>query len=217
MRSSLFLAAVLDRLLSPLSPSSASKLPPTPGVQDTLQGQSGARPRRPQPKPVNLKVLPKDIAREDLIKIMRGYAGALGVECNFCHAANPQTHKLDFPSDAKDDKAIARTMIAMTQTINEQYMTQVHDPDAMPEDKHVTCGTCHRGHSMPEHFVAEPRHRASGDDAAALDRRSKSAQRGGIRTLSISRAGPTTAATATSAPALTSGTSSSVSGSTMRK
>jgi hypothetical protein len=127
--------------------------------QSTPQAATGARPHGPQPKPVNLKVLPKDMAREDLIKLMRGYVGALGVKCNFCHAANPQTHKLDFPSDAKDDKTIARTMIAMTQTINEQYMAQVHDPDAMPEDKHVTCGTCHRGHSMPEHFVPPPEQR----------------------------------------------------------
>lgn len=132
----------------------------TPGAgQSTPQTATGARPRRPLPKPVNLKVLPKDISREDLIKLMRGFAGALGVECSFCHAVNPQTHKLDFPSDAKDDKTIARTMIEMTQTINQQYMTQVHDPDAMPEDKHVTCGTCHRGHSMPEHFVPPPEQR----------------------------------------------------------
>jgi hypothetical protein len=101
-------------------------------------------------------VLPKDIAPEELDKIMHGYAGSLGVKCSFCHAANAQTHKLDFASDAKEDKGIARTMISMTHTINEQYMSQVHDPDAMPEDKHVTCGTCHRGHSMPEHFVPPP-------------------------------------------------------------
>jgi len=120
------------------------------------QAQPGARPRRPLPKPVNLKVLPKDIAPEELVKIMRGYAGSLGVECNFCHAANAQTHKLDFASDAKEDKSFARTMIAMTRTINDQYMSQINDPDAMPADKHVTCGTCHRGHTMPEHFVPPP-------------------------------------------------------------
>lgn len=118
--------------------------------------QAGSRPHRPLPKPVNLKVLPKDIAPEELVRIMRGYAGSLGVECNFCHAVNAQTHKLDFASDAKEDKGIARTMIAMTRTINDQYMSQVHDPDAMPADKHVTCGTCHRGHSMPEHFTPPP-------------------------------------------------------------
>ena len=167
MQSPLFLAAIFTLSLAtqPLFGQQA----PAPAGQTTPQAQSGARPRRPQPKPVNLQVLPKNIAREDLIKIMRSYAGALGVECNFCHAVNPQTHRLDFPSDAKDDKTIARTMILMTQTINEQYMTQVHDPDAMPEDKHVTCGTCHRGHSMPEHFVplTEPRRRPSDDDEGA--------------------------------------------------
>jgi len=126
------------------------------GPQSTNGPRTGTRTRRPLPKPVNLKVLPKDIAPEELMKIMRGYAGSLGVECNFCHAVNQQTHKLDFPSDAREDKGIARTMIAMTRSINDQYMTQIHDPDAMPEDKHVTCGTCHRGHSMPEHFVPPP-------------------------------------------------------------
>jgi hypothetical protein len=165
MQSPLFLAAALTLAVA-AQPLLGQNAPAAAG-QTIPQAQTGGRPRRPQPKPVNLKVLPKNIAREDLIKIMRGYAGLLGVECSFCHARNPQTHKLDFPSDAKDDKTIARTMIQMTQTINEQYMTQVHDPDAMPEDKHVTCGTCHRGHSMPEHFVplAEPRHRPSDDEA----------------------------------------------------
>lgn len=154
MPSRLFLAGILVVSLTPLSLLGQDASPTTPGV--AAQTQPGARQHRPLPKPTNLKVLPKDIAPEELVKIMRGYAGSLGVECNFCHAANPQTHKLDFASDAKDDKGIARTMIAMTRTINDQYMTQVHDPDAMPADKHVTCGTCHRGHSMPEQFVPPP-------------------------------------------------------------
>lgn len=132
--------------------------------QDAPAGQSGGAnanqaqpgPRRPLPKPTNLQVLPKDIAPEELIHIMRGYAGALGVECNFCHVAVPGQRRLDFASDAKEEKATARLMIRMTQTINEQYMAQVKDPDAKPDDLHVTCGTCHRGHSMPEHFVPPP-------------------------------------------------------------
>jgi hypothetical protein len=135
---------------------SAQDAAPSGAGQAAPQGQASARARRPLPRPVNLKVLPKDISREELIKLMRTYAGALGVECSFCHARNPQTHRLDFPSDAKDDKGIARTMIAMTQTINAQYMSQVHDPDAMPADLHVTCGTCHRGHSMPAHWTPPP-------------------------------------------------------------
>lgn len=117
---------------------------------------AGARQHRTLPTPTNLKVLQKDISTQDLMKIMRAYSGALGVECNFCHAANKQTHKLDFASDAKDDKGMARTMMAMTHTINEQFMSQINDPDAMPADKHVVCGTCHRSHTMPAHFVPPP-------------------------------------------------------------
>src|SRR5579872_5819452 len=53
------------------------------GQDSAPQGQQ--RPRRPLPKPTNLQVLPKDIQPEQLIHIMRGVAGSLGVECNFCH------------------------------------------------------------------------------------------------------------------------------------
>jgi hypothetical protein len=110
--------------------------------------------RRPMPKPTNLQVLPKDISSPDLMALMRGYAHALGVECEFCHAENPQTHKLDFALDSKPDKGIARTMIAMTKVINDKYLSTVNDPDATPADKTVTCGTCHRGNTMPAPFAA---------------------------------------------------------------
>ncbi len=158
MRSRLLLTGVfaLTFAVPAAVPSLFGQDGPPQSAPEAGHAEPDARPHRPLPKPTNLKVLPKDIAPEELVKLMRGYAGALGVECNFCHAAGSQPHKLDFASDAKEDKGIARTMIAMTRTINDQYMSQVHDPDAMPEDTHVTCGTCHRGHSMPEHFVPPP-------------------------------------------------------------
>ncbi len=164
MPSRFFLAVVFAAILVVQPLSGQNQTPPTSGagaIQDAgpAPQESPAWQRRPLPKPTNLKVLPKDITPQELMRTMRAYAGALGVECNFCHAVNPQTHKLDFASDAKDDKGIARTMIAMTHTINEQFMSQVNDPDAMPADKHVTCGTCHRGHSMPAHFMPSPEHR----------------------------------------------------------
>ncbi len=112
----------------------------------------------PFPKPTNLKVLPKNISPDDLKKIMHGFAGSLGVKCGFCHEMNPQTHKLDFASDAKPEKRTARTMMLMSRDINEKFISQIHDPDAKPEDKHVTCGTCHRGHKMPPVFVIPPEH-----------------------------------------------------------
>ncbi|MGA8528874.1 MAG: c-type cytochrome [Acidobacteriaceae bacterium] len=131
-----------------------------PGMAASTAQEAGGPPaaesHRPLPKPVNLKVLPKNITPEELREIMRGFAGSLGVKCGFCHAMNPQTHKLDFPSDAKQEKTTARLMIRMTRTVNADYMVKVNDPDATPADKHVTCGTCHRGHHMPEHFVPPP-------------------------------------------------------------
>lgn len=148
MQNRLLLAGILVLAVAgqPLFATAAVQQPGTPE----------SRAHHPLAKPVNLKVLPKDIAPEELREIMRGYAGALGVRCNFCHAMNPQTHKLDFPSDAKPDKTTARLMIRMTQTINEEYLAKVVDPDATPEDKKVTCGTCHQGHQMPEKFVPPP-------------------------------------------------------------
>ncbi len=115
-----------------------------------------AQQPRPLPKPVNLQVLPKDIPPQDLVKLMRGYSQALGVHCSFCHEVNEQTHKPNFAADTKPDKAMARTMIAMTQEINTKFMTQIHDPDAMPADKTVSCGTCHRGNTMPAQFTPKP-------------------------------------------------------------
>ncbi|QNI31095.1 c-type cytochrome [Alloacidobacterium dinghuense] len=109
--------------------------------------------RRPMPAPTNLQVLPKDIAPQDLMKMMFGYSQALGVQCPFCHEVNEQTHQPNFAADTKPDKKIARTMIAMVQDINSKYMTQIDDPDAKPADKTVTCGTCHRGNTMPAQFV----------------------------------------------------------------
>jgi hypothetical protein len=105
------------------------------------------------PAPTNLQVLPKDISSGDLMKLMGEYSRALGVHCNFCHEVNEQTHQPNFAADTKEDKKIARTMIAMVQDINSKYMTQINDPDAKPEDKTVTCGTCHRGNTMPAQFV----------------------------------------------------------------
>ena len=110
------------------------------------------------PNPVNLKVLPRDTSPQDLMKIMRGYSQALGVHCNFCHVINEQTHRPDFASDEKPEKNTARTMITMTNEINEKFMSQIHDPDAAPDQKTVQCSTCHRGHSMPMPFKAPPEH-----------------------------------------------------------
>lgn len=117
-------------------------------------GQTATHRHHPLPKPTNLQVLPKNISPEELIATMKGFTRALGVECTFCHAEDPKTRRPNFALDTKPDKAIARTMISMTQEINAKYLSTVNDPDATPAEKTVTCGTCHRGNSMPAPFVA---------------------------------------------------------------
>ncbi len=119
-------------------------------------GAPGAAPGgapRQMPKPTNLKVLPKDISGEDLIKTMRGFTGALGVQCTFCHAQNPETKRTDYASDANPVKDNARIMITMTGTINDKFLTTLASRKTTDP---VSCGTCHRGESHPSVFVPPP-------------------------------------------------------------
>jgi len=104
----------------------------------------------------NLKVLPVNISHDELIATMRGFSRALGVRCDFCHAAGAPAadgkEQLDFPSDAKPEKNVARQMVLMVKKINGDYISKV-EPKM---DNPVTCGTCHRGHSEPEPFKPAP-------------------------------------------------------------
>src|SRR6266850_173547 len=76
--------------------------------------QTARPPRGPRPNPTNIKVLPKNITGDEVIKVMHQYEGDLGVECEFCHARNPETKRNDSPSDANPVKDQARLMIKMT-------------------------------------------------------------------------------------------------------
>jgi hypothetical protein len=116
-----------------------------------------ARPRGPRPAPTNLKVLPKDTTGDQINVIMHGFEAALGVECEYCHARNPETKRNDFASDANPVKDKARVMIKVADTINTQFLSQLNNPK--PENP-VTCGTCHRGVAHPTVFVPKEEERA---------------------------------------------------------
>jgi hypothetical protein len=68
----------------------------------------------------NLKVLPKDIQKQDLVKIMRGFSNALNVRCIHCHKGDDPVDlsKVDFASDERENKLVARAMLGMTNGIN---------------------------------------------------------------------------------------------------
>jgi hypothetical protein len=99
----------------------------------------------------NLKVLPKDISDNKLDSIMQTYNIALGVKCNFCHAAIKNIpDSLDYASDAEPMKENAREMMQMVIYVNKTNF--YFDKNERPEYLHtVTCKTCHRG----EHFPPE--------------------------------------------------------------
>jgi Photosynthetic reaction centre cytochrome C subunit len=113
----------------------------------------GISATRPPDKPhhKNLKILPKNISDDDLDKIMDGFKDALGVKCNFCHAPSKDSsdRKLDFPSDEKPEKGIARHMMRMSAKINKKYFSFNKDEkgETVPA---VSCVTCHRGNPHPD-------------------------------------------------------------------
>ena len=129
----------------------ASLLLPAAGL--LAQAAPPEQPHHEMPKPTNLQVLPKDISSEDLMATMHHFTGDLGVHCTFCHAVNDQTHRPDFASDAKPEKAAARVMIRMTAEIDGKYLAELPDHGQMQK---VGCGTCHRGQSTPAAFTPAP-------------------------------------------------------------
>jgi hypothetical protein len=113
-------------------------------------GMAAARPQEDKPKR-NLKVLPKDISHDDLDKVMEGWKNALGVKCGFCHAPSKDStsRRLDFASDAKPEKDIARHMFRMTAKINKKYFSFEKD-DKGATIAAISCVTCHRGSPHPD-------------------------------------------------------------------
>lgn len=82
--------------------------------------------------------------------VAMNYIGSsLGVKCTFCHVN--KDGKWDFPADEKPEKATAREMIKMVQSINNGNFKG---------NPAVGCFTCHRGSTSPVRVpqlpIAEP-------------------------------------------------------------
>ncbi len=98
----------------------------------------------------NLKILPADISDKKLDSIMDSYTEALGVKCNFCHAAaKNKPDSIDFVSDAEPMKENAREMMRMVIDVNQKYF--YFDKTTPPVYLNVVnCKTCHRGEPIPQ-------------------------------------------------------------------
>lgn len=100
-------------------------------------------------KPQNLKILPRNISHDELKKVMDGFKNGLGVKCGFCHAKNAaDSAHLDFASDAKPEKEVARHMLKMVMKVNKKYFEDMKSDDGKLVQ--VSCYTCHHGHEKPE-------------------------------------------------------------------
>src|SRR5579859_199825 len=98
----------------------------------------------------NLQVLPKDISSKQLQHIMVDeFQDGLGVGCGFCHAKKEGSILLDYASDEKPEKEIARVMMRMTLEINKKYF-EAEQPLIGDDQLVITCSSCHRGTAHPE-------------------------------------------------------------------
>lgn len=102
-----------------------------------------------EPKFKNLKVLDKNISKDELEIVMKQFKTALGVKCNFCHAeSKTDPSKLDFASDDNKHKNVARGMMRMTKRINKKFFKD-------DKEGSITCFTCHNGHEEPKEAPKE--------------------------------------------------------------
>ncbi len=89
----------------------------------------------------NIKIFKKTPAGQ-LVRIMnQGFGRALGARCRLCHI---QGH---WDAEDKREKATARLMIAMVDTLNSSFLSQIKHRDG--STAHAGCFTCHRGHPNP--------------------------------------------------------------------
>lgn len=103
-----------------------------------------------QEAPRNLQVLPKDMTRQQVTQVMRGFTAALGVRCSSCHVGEEgqPLNTYDFASDDKPMKLKAREMLRMSAAINDTYLAEL--PERRDPNVRVTCITCHRGVTRPQ-------------------------------------------------------------------
>jgi hypothetical protein len=97
---------------------------------------------------INTQVIPHGTPVTEVVGTMRSFAFALDVRCTFCHVGEESTPlaQVDFASDEKRNKRVARQMMLMVQEVNRRLDTI---PQPGTPEIAVTCATCHRGVSRP--------------------------------------------------------------------
>ncbi|MBI4364811.1 MAG: c-type cytochrome, partial [Candidatus Latescibacteria bacterium] len=133
-----------------------------------LLASGSARAQIPD-KFTNLKVLPKNISKDELVSTMRGFSMALGVRCDHCHFFQEATRHGDFASDEKKQKDIARGMLRMVKEINGKLVPKAGVENPMQ----VRCVTCHHGVARPQTLADVLKEAIQKDGVAAAEPRYK--------------------------------------------
>jgi photosynthetic reaction center cytochrome c subunit len=136
-------------------------LPATPGAQTPApeQGRTGspAAEKTAEQEFKNIQAF-KGLPASQLLPTMRFIAGALGVDCEYCHVQIPGEPRA-MERDDKETKLTARTMIAMMRAINGGHFNG---------QLRVNCATCHHGSPRPSTVppVLQPGALPAGEDKA---------------------------------------------------
>jgi hypothetical protein len=145
------------------------------GLRPSAQAPARSGPQ--MPAMTNLQVWPKDTSPAVVLQFMNAFDDSLGVQCNYCHVE--QGGRLDFASDEKREKRVARQMILLRDSINVVLPAIVGKPaGAGPTsgDGHpgapvrVLCSSCHRGLPIPRSIADEVTAASTNGGAAGLAR-----------------------------------------------
>ena len=141
-------------------------------VPVVAQSQAGGG-QGPAPM-TNLQVWPKDAPRAQVIQTMQAFNESLGVECTYCHIQDAGG-RMDWASDEKREKRVARQMILLRDSINVMMAAIVEKPagagptagaGAPGAPVRVLCRSCHRGLPVPR-AIADVVVEAQGSGGAA--------------------------------------------------
>src|SRR6185369_15322201 len=93
-------------------------------VTFTVIGMSAINRQQEDAPYKNLKILSKKTTEEEMERIMATFNRALGVTCAYCHYTTKDSLTytgVDFASDDKKEKIIARKMMKMSIALNKKY------------------------------------------------------------------------------------------------
>lgn len=84
----------------------------------------------------------KNLPAGQLPLVMNAFSRALGVGCEYCHVSDV------WESEDKPQKQIARDMMKMAGTINDNLLKEIKNLQGPKPE--ISCSTCHRGQIVPD-------------------------------------------------------------------